>query len=86
MRLTAPIACCLALGLHAAAATQSVVREPIIDVHVHALPLGYGGGDARNPITGNPPPATDEAVMRETFTALERYNIVKAVTSGPWTS
>jgi hypothetical protein len=82
-RLVAPVVCVLVAGLQAAAGTQPAAREPIVDVHLHALPLGYGGGDAKNPITGHPAPASDEAVMRETFAALERYNIVKAVTSGP---
>ena len=29
------------------------------------------------------PPAPDEALLQASLTALERYNIVKAVTSGP---
>jgi len=58
---------------------------PIIDMHLHALPATWPAGrPAPNPVTGKTSAATtDEAIMRATLDALRRYNIVKAVTSGP---
>ena len=76
----------LLLGSVCSVAAQTVPtqRLPIIDMHIHALPLTYGGGPiGPNPITGKSAPASDEEVMRQTFTIFERFNIVKAFTSGP---
>jgi uncharacterized protein len=59
------------------------VREPIIDVHMHA----YAKDDrwthkVANPITGRAMTATDEqAHMRETLSEMKNYNIVKALVS-----
>ena len=77
-------ACLLILGQSTAAQTPESTRLPIIDMHLHALPLTYGGGkNMVNPITGEPAPVTDEEVMRKTFEALDKNNIIRAVTSGP---
>lgn len=60
-------------------------RPPIIDVHIHA----YGWDSAGNPpppnrLTGKAPAArTDKEAMDATLAELKRYNIVKAVASGP---
>ena len=58
-------------------------RQPIIDVHLHAFRAVDWKVSAPNPITGKPGPATAEEHMRQTLDAMERYNIVKAIVSGP---
>ncbi len=60
-------------------------RQPIIDVHAHAVPADFMSEPGIVlPWTGKPAIATtDEAVMQETLAAMRRYNIVKAVLSGP---
>lgn len=65
-------------------AQTPLARPPIIDMHLHALPVkDFGPPGAPNPATGKPSAATtNEAVRRESLAALERYNIVRAVTSG----
>ena len=62
---------------------------PIIDVHVHAIPLEaypseWGTPPFRNPATGELSAATNnEAIMAASVRAMTRFNIVKAVVSGP---
>ncbi len=61
---------------------------PIIDMHVHAIPLETlppeWGKPPRNFITGKPSAATtDEAVMTASLGAMRQFHIVKAVVSGP---
>lgn len=58
---------------------------PIIDMHVHAFPAGYMGEmNMPNPVTGKPSTAaSDEELMQATLKEMHRYNIVKAVASGP---
>ncbi len=59
-------------------------RPPIIDMHLHALRLDDGKPPAVNPVTGRPSAARTTAELRNLSLAeLERYNIVKAVVSGP---
>ena len=59
-------------------------RPPIIDMHLHAYPLDDGKPPAVNPVTGRPSAARTSAGLRDSsLAALERYNIVKAVASGP---
>jgi predicted TIM-barrel fold metal-dependent hydrolase len=60
-------------------------RLPIIDMHMHAFPAGYMGEvGMANPVTGKPSAAaSDEELMRATLKEMHRYNIVKAVASGP---
>ena len=58
-------------------------RQPIIDVHLHNYStdelLKY---QAPNPVTGKPNGlATEQAHMRATLAAMERYNIIKGVVS-----
>ena len=63
--------------------TLAQVRPPIIDMHLHSYPIGsFWPKGAPNPATGQSSPETAEALLRETLAALERYNIVRAVTSG----
>lgn len=58
-------------------------RTPIIDMHLHTYPIGsFWPPGAPNPATGVPSPETGEALLSETRAALDRYNIVLAVTSG----
>ena len=64
-------------------AQAPVQRQPIIDMHLHAYRAEDWKGSSPNPITGKPGPATAEEHMRETLAAMERYNIVKAIVSGP---
>jgi len=67
------------------AQTETITKLPIIDMHTHAFPLDYNGEpDVPNPVTGKPSGATsDEELMQITLMEMRRYNIVKAVMSGP---
>jgi hypothetical protein len=59
-------------------------RPPIIDMHLHAYRLDDGEPPAVNPVTGQPSAARTSAELLDLSLAeLERYSIVKAVTSGP---
>ena len=58
-------------------------RQPIIDIHLHAFRAADWKGSSPNPITGKPGPATAEDYMSQTLAAMERYNVVKAIVSGP---
>jgi predicted TIM-barrel fold metal-dependent hydrolase len=59
-------------------------RPPIIDMHLHAYRLDDGKPPAVNPVPGRPSAARTSAELRNMSLAeLERYNIVKAVASGP---
>ena len=60
-----------------------IQRQPIIDMHLHAFLPADWKGPSPNPVTGKPGPATAEEHMRQTLAAMERYNIVKAIVSGP---
>ena len=64
-------------------AQSAIQRLPIIDVHLHAYDAADWKGPRPNPVTGKPGPATAEEHMRQTLAAMERYNIVKAIVSGP---
>jgi len=58
-------------------------RQPIIDMHLHAYPVGhFWPAGAPNPATGVPSPETDDELFRQTREAMDRHNIVLAVTSG----
>lgn len=77
---------CLALTLGALAcgacsSMQSAPeRLPIIDMHLHAVWWQPG---AVEPLSGLKAPDTEGALRDATIAALRRYNVVKAVTSGP---
>ena len=60
-------------------------KTPIIDMHMHSYPAVYMGElDIPNPVTGRPSGVTsDEELMQATLLEMRRFNIVKAVTSGP---
>ncbi len=59
-------------------------RPPVIDMHLHAYSLVEGAAPPENPVTGRPSASRTTAELREaTLAAMARYNIVKAVTSGP---
>lgn len=81
----------------------TAARQPVIDVHLHALaanqfgpppqpacsgPL-FVGWDPRKRLTVQEcassvlSPTTDDDLMRRTLAVLAKYNVVKAVTSGP---
>ena len=61
----------------------AIQRQPIIDVHLHAYAAADWNGSRPNPVTGKPGPSTAEEHMRQTLAAMDRYNIVKAIVSGP---
>src|SRR5690349_18472232 len=74
--------------------SQKSSREPIIDVHLHAMPVGFGLGIEKlideNPGAYYKPSVfdsvkseiTDKDVLDKTFQQLKKYNIVRAITSG----
>jgi uncharacterized protein len=77
----------LVFGLPAGLVAQT--RPPIIDVHMHAIPVGSRPTSIlcvndRRPCD-NPPSAyrTDDAILRGTLEAMDRFNIVRGVLSGP---
>jgi len=65
-------------GLPAMAA-GTALHEPVIDMHLHALWWQPGMVE---PLTGLRAPKTEAELQKGTLDALNRYNIVKAVTSG----
>ena len=60
-------------------------KLPIIDMHLHSFPAtDLGEPNMPNPVTGKLSNATNnEEIMQASFMEIHRYNIVKAVTSGP---
>ncbi|HUE82340.1 MAG TPA: amidohydrolase family protein [Pyrinomonadaceae bacterium] len=60
-------------------------RPPIIDMHIHAAPFDrFGNPPPPNPVTGKVPRyRTNKTLMDATLREMKRYNIVKAVASGP---
>ena len=87
-KLTTLVFLLVAVGLyldHAAAQTGiDSLRPPIIDMHLHAYRLDDGEPPAVYPVTGRRSAARTSAELRDmSLTELERYNIVKAVASGP---
>lgn len=60
-------------------------KPPIIDMHLHAFGFDeFGNPPPPNEITGKRPTArTDKEALEATLSALKRYNITKAVASGP---
>jgi predicted TIM-barrel fold metal-dependent hydrolase len=59
-------------------------RQPVIDMHLHAYKLNDGQSPPENPVTGRPSASrTTEELRDASLAALARYNIVKAVISGP---
>ena len=67
------------------AQTDTIKHLPIIDMHLHSFTAADSGeANMPNPVTGKLSSATsDEEIMRASFMEMRRYNIVKAVTSGP---
>lgn len=67
------------------AAAQESARLPIIDVHLHAYPADFlGAVGLPNPVTDEPSDfQTDQQILEASLRAMDRYNIVKAVVSGP---
>jgi predicted TIM-barrel fold metal-dependent hydrolase len=65
--------------------TATNKKLPIIDMHMHSYPVEYmGESNLPNPVTGRPSGvASDKELMLATLSEMRRYNIVKAVTSGP---
>jgi predicted TIM-barrel fold metal-dependent hydrolase len=74
----------MCLDLAAAQTKVDSLRPPIIDMHLHAYRLDDGEPPEVNPVTGRPSAARTSAELRDmTLAELERYNIVKAIVSGP---
>lgn len=65
------------LSVFAKSATEQL---PIIDMHLHAHPLG--DLPPREPLTGLMAPETTEQIKLDSIAALKKNNIVLAVTSG----
>jgi predicted TIM-barrel fold metal-dependent hydrolase len=67
------------------AQTATNKKLPIIDMHMHSFPAGYMGEvNIPNPVTGRSSGmASDRELMQATLKEMHRYNIVKAVASGP---
>lgn len=84
MRVVCLIVAFLATSGIAGAQVSRSQRPPIIDMHLHAfaaLPAG-----TPNPFwlpRKLPTPASDDELMRASLEALERFNVVKAIASGP---
>lgn len=75
--------CVLVLPLPVAAQSERA-HPPIIDVHQHALPATFWGTPDPDwfPDYVDRAPS-DSALLEETLATMRRFNIVKAVTSGP---
>lgn len=75
----------LLLGLGGVAtAGQSNERLPIIDMHLHAFPVNSDNTDEPFWLPAGLQRARSQAeLVQRTLGELERYNIVKAATSGP---
>jgi len=61
--------------------TSQAQDRRIIDVHLHALPLEAFPAHI-DTMLDYERPASTKAVMRQTMDQLERFNVVKGVTSG----
>ncbi len=73
----------VAMGLALAAAAHGQMREPIIDVHLHAYPADEAIPDIANPANGKKPGVkTGEEHRQAVLAELKRLNIVKGVVSG----
>ncbi len=57
-------------------------RQPIIDVHLHSMSLGFLKSLGPNPVTGKEAPASVEEHIRETLSMMRRYKIVLGLASG----
>lgn len=78
------VAVALCWGPAAAQKNTDSRRPPVIDMHLHAYELDGRRPPEVNPITGQPSAARTSAELRDmSLAALKRYNIVKAVASGP---
>lgn len=59
-------------------------RLPIIDVHLHTITLPSAGSLPPNPVTGRRLTAnSDDEAMQAVLAEMKRFNVVKAVVSGP---
>jgi hypothetical protein len=59
-------------------------RLPVIDMHQHAVPVTFWGTPDPPWFSQTPPRARTDAELRQaTLAAMRRFNIVKAVFSGP---
>ena len=75
--------------------SQKSTRDPIIDVHLHAMPVGFGlsieklidehPGSYYQPAVFDSlrSELTDKDVLTKTLQHLKTYNVVRAITSGP---
>lgn len=79
------LACCIASPPVAAQPGKSRQKPPIIDMHIHAWELPGGRPPPENPVTGRPSTVarTSEELRDASIAMFARYNIVKAIVSGP---
>jgi predicted TIM-barrel fold metal-dependent hydrolase len=68
------------LSADAQSQARSAERLPIIDMHMHAL---WWGARLKEPATGFVGPESPDALQSQTIAEMNRWNIVKAVASGP---
>lgn len=80
MKFASFLALLLLALLLLAVPVQAQVQAPIIDMHLHAYSLG--SLPPEEPLTGLMAPKSNEKLREETLAALERYNVVLAITSG----
>lgn len=85
MKNLCTLAVFLTFAVGAGVQTTLAQKPPIIDMHLHALPAEFlGEAGPPNPVTLKPSAATtDDALLKATLVEMERYNIVRAITSGP---
>lgn len=57
-------------------------KQPVIDMHLHAHEVGKHLPD-ENRLTGDMAPESTEALQEEVMAALDKNNVVLALTSGP---
>src|SRR5512140_3534417 len=61
---------------------QQATRPPIIDVHLHALPVDALPVSGPNPITRAAPPRSAEENVRRTLAEMQKYNVVLGIVGG----
>jgi hypothetical protein len=59
---------------------NALIVPVFIDMHLHAMWLGPG---LQEPLTGLRAPETSDCLRDATLAAMDRYNIIKGVMSGP---
>ncbi len=69
------------LAVESAQIPKTQGQLPVIDMHVHAF--GKDGEYGVKDFYGNPASENPEMLFRETYERFRKYNVVKAIVSGP---